>query len=165
MQRALIFWPLHPLVQHVVAMFHPVCFCAVGDGWYGRLDLRREGVGGILAVTPVAVEVWMSSWNDRGHVRSERGSCSLCTVTSVPSAGVGVVVGAPRGSPSCQRAPHVPRTRQKYAKRIGRSRAYVAGVGRGGNRSRQGAGVRRFDNVMGARARQKASPSLRRFSS
>jgi hypothetical protein len=37
----------------------------------------------------------MSSWNDRGHVRSERGSCSLCTVTSVPSAGVGAVVGGP----------------------------------------------------------------------
>jgi hypothetical protein len=43
MQQALIFWPLHPLVQHDVAMFRPVCFCAVEDGWYGRLDLCREG--------------------------------------------------------------------------------------------------------------------------
>jgi hypothetical protein len=56
--------------------------------------VERE-VGGIVAVTSVAVEVWMSSWNDRGHVRSERGSCSLCTITSVPLAGVGAVVGGP----------------------------------------------------------------------
>jgi hypothetical protein len=42
----------------------------------------------------------------------------------------------PRGSPPCQRAPRVPRARQKYAERVGRSRAYVAGVGR-------------FDDVMG----------------
>jgi hypothetical protein len=40
-----------------------------------RPDLRREGLGGIVAVTPIAVEVWTSSsWNDRGHVGSERGS-------------------------------------------------------------------------------------------
>jgi hypothetical protein len=39
---ALSFWPLHPLVQHVVAMPRPVCFCAVEDGRYVRLDLRRE---------------------------------------------------------------------------------------------------------------------------
>jgi hypothetical protein len=42
----------------------------------------------------------------------------------------------PRGSPPCQMAPRVPRARQKYAKRVERSRAYVGGVGRGGNRSR-----------------------------
>jgi hypothetical protein len=30
------------------------------------------------------------------------------------------VVGGPRGSPSCQRAPRVPRTRQKYVEEVGR---------------------------------------------
>jgi hypothetical protein len=43
-QWALIFWPLHPLVQYAVAMLCPVCFCAVKDGWYGHLDSHREGV-------------------------------------------------------------------------------------------------------------------------
>jgi hypothetical protein len=38
-----------------------------------RIRVER-GVGGIVAVTPIAVEVWMSSWwNDRGHVGSEHG--------------------------------------------------------------------------------------------
>jgi hypothetical protein len=41
----------------------------------------------------------------------------------------------PRGSPSCQRVPRVPRARRKYAE-----------------------GVGRFDDVMGARARRKLSP-------
>jgi hypothetical protein len=35
----------------------------------------ERGLGGIVIVTPVAVEVWMSSWwNDQGHVESGRGS-------------------------------------------------------------------------------------------
>jgi hypothetical protein len=39
------------------------------------LDLHRGGVGGIVAITPIAIEVWTSLWwNDRGHVGSERGS-------------------------------------------------------------------------------------------
>jgi hypothetical protein len=54
---------------------------------------------------------------------------------SVPSTGVGAGVGAPRGSLSCQRAPHVPQARRKYVK-----------------------GVRHFDHVMGARARRKLPP-------
>jgi hypothetical protein len=66
-------------------------------------------------------------------------------VTSVPSAGVSAVVEGPRGSPSCQRAAHVPQARQKYAEGVGRSRAYVAGVGR-------------FDDVVMAWARQKPPP-------
>jgi hypothetical protein len=45
------------LVQRAVAILRPMCFCAIEDGWYGRPDLHREGVGGIVAVTPVAVEV------------------------------------------------------------------------------------------------------------
>jgi hypothetical protein len=71
----------------------------------------------------------------------------------------------PRGSPPCQRTPCVPRVRQKYAKRVGRSRAYIVRVGRGGNCSRRGVGVGSFDDVMGARARWKAFLSLRQFSS
>jgi hypothetical protein len=58
-----------------MAILCPVCFCANDDGRYGRLDSCRVGVGGIVAIIPVAVEVWMSSWwNYRGHVGSERGS-------------------------------------------------------------------------------------------
>jgi hypothetical protein len=49
---ALSFWPLHPLVQRAVAILRPMRFCAVEDGRYVRLDLRRVGVGGIVAVTP-----------------------------------------------------------------------------------------------------------------
>jgi hypothetical protein len=43
-QQALIFWPLHPLVQHVVTMICPVRVCAAEDGRYGRPNSRREGV-------------------------------------------------------------------------------------------------------------------------
>jgi hypothetical protein len=58
-----------------MAMLRPVCFYAVEDGRYVRSDLRREGVGGIVTVTPVVVEVWTSSWwNDQGHIGLERGS-------------------------------------------------------------------------------------------
>jgi hypothetical protein len=88
MQQALIFWPLHPLVQHVVAMLRPVCFCAVEDGCGTGARIRVErGVGGIVAITPIAAEVWMSSWwNDRGHVGSERGSCApIHHARSLPS--------------------------------------------------------------------------------
>jgi hypothetical protein len=41
---ALSFWPLHLLVQHDVAILHPVCLCAVEYGRCVRPDLRREGV-------------------------------------------------------------------------------------------------------------------------
>jgi hypothetical protein len=53
-----------------------------------------------------------------------------------PIGGNGRRSEGPRDSPPCQRAPRVLRARQKYAKRVERSRAYVAGVGR-------------FDDVMG----------------
>jgi hypothetical protein len=82
-----------------------------------------------------------------------------------PIGGSGCRGECPRGSLSGQRAPHVPRARQKYAKGIGHFRAFVAEVGRGGSRFRQGAGVGRFDDVTGARAMRKAYPSLGRFSS
>jgi hypothetical protein len=71
----------------------------------------------------------------------------------------------PRGSSPCHGAPHVPWARQKYAKGVRRSCAHVARVERDGNCYRRGAGVGRFDDVMGARARRKASLSLGRFSS
>jgi hypothetical protein len=48
-----------------------------------------------------------------------------------PIGGSGCYGEGPRGSLSCQRAPHVPRMRQKYAKGIRRSRAFVAEVGQG----------------------------------
>jgi hypothetical protein len=44
MYLVFIFWPLHPLVQRVVARPRTVRVCAVEDRWYVRLDLRREGV-------------------------------------------------------------------------------------------------------------------------
>jgi hypothetical protein len=39
-----------------------------------RICVER-GLAGIVIVTPVTIEVWMSSWwNDRGLVESGRGS-------------------------------------------------------------------------------------------
>jgi hypothetical protein len=52
-----------------------------------------------------------------------------------PITGVGAVVGCPRGSLSCQRAPRVPLARRERAK-----------------------GVRRFDDIMGAWTRRKMPP-------
>jgi hypothetical protein len=43
MQHALIFWPLHLMVLHAVAMRCPVCLCAVEHERHGLPDLRREG--------------------------------------------------------------------------------------------------------------------------
>jgi hypothetical protein len=46
-------------------------------GTGARICVER-GVGGIVVVTLVTVEVWMSWWwNDRGHVGSGRGSRAL----------------------------------------------------------------------------------------
>jgi hypothetical protein len=75
MQQALIFWPLRLLVLRAVAMLCPVRLYAVEVGRYGCLDLRREGLGGIVVITSVVVEVWMPSWwNNGDHVGSGRGS-------------------------------------------------------------------------------------------
>jgi hypothetical protein len=52
-----------------------------------------------------------------------------------PISGNGCRGGGPRGSRPCQRVLRVPRARRKCAKGVGRSRAYVAGVERGGDRS------------------------------
>jgi hypothetical protein len=77
-----------------------------------------------------------------------------------PISGNGCRGGGPRGSRPCQRALRVPRARRKYAKGVGCSHAYLAGVGRGGERFRRDARVGRFDDVMGARARRKPALSL-----
>jgi hypothetical protein len=50
-----------------------------------------------------------------------------------PIGGSGCHSEGPRGFPLCQRAPRVPRARQKYAKRVRRSSAFVVGIGRGRN--------------------------------
>jgi hypothetical protein len=45
-----------------------------------RICIER-GLGGIVVITPIAVEVWLSSWwNDRGHVGSGHGSCASVIV-------------------------------------------------------------------------------------
>jgi hypothetical protein len=60
----------------------------------------ERGLGGMVIIIPVAVEVWMTSWwNDRGHVESGRGSCAPIDYAwscPFPSVGGGTVVG---GSP------------------------------------------------------------------
>jgi hypothetical protein len=60
-QWASSFWPLCPLVQHAVTTLCHVCFCTSRmDGARGRICVERE-LGSTVAVTPVAVEVWISS--------------------------------------------------------------------------------------------------------
>jgi hypothetical protein len=76
-----------------------------------RICIERV-LGGIVVVTPAAIEVWMSSWwNDRGHVGLGHGSCApVDCARSCPSHRREQVpwLGGPHGSPSCQRVPHVP---------------------------------------------------------
>jgi hypothetical protein len=164
----LIFWPLHLLVQHAVAMLRPVCFYAVKDGRCVHPDLRREGVMWYSCRYPVVVEVWtLSWWNDRSHVGLEHGfHAPVHCARSCPSHWwEWAPWWGPRSSSPCQRVLRVPWMRGKHAKRVRHSRAYITGVGRGGDCSRRGIRVGRFDDVMGARARRKASLSLGRFSS
>jgi hypothetical protein len=81
-----------------------------------RIRVER-GLGGIVVVTPVAVEVWMSSWwNDQGHVRLGRGSrasveCARSRLSHrrewVPR------FWGPHGPLYCQKVTCVPWTRQK----------------------------------------------------
>jgi hypothetical protein len=77
----------------------------------------ERGLGGIVIVTPVDVEVWVLSWeNDRGHVESGSGSCApIDCARSRPSHRWerGTMVGCPRGSPSRYRVTRVPRVRRK----------------------------------------------------
>jgi hypothetical protein len=59
---ALIFWPLRSLVRRAGAMILPVRLCAVKVGGTCAGFFVVSGLGGTVAVTPVAVEVQMSSW-------------------------------------------------------------------------------------------------------
>jgi hypothetical protein len=78
MQWVLIFWPLHPLVQHAVATFVLCASVLSRMGGMGARICVERGLGGIIVVTLIAIEVWASLWwNDRGHVGSERGSHTL----------------------------------------------------------------------------------------
>jgi hypothetical protein len=69
-----------------------------------RICVER-GLGGIVVVTLVAVEVWMSSWwNDQGQVGLGRSSCApIDYARSRPSHWWEQVswLGGPRGSPPC----------------------------------------------------------------
>jgi hypothetical protein len=55
-----------------------VVLCAsmpLRTGDMGAWIYVERGLGGIVVVSPITVEVWLSSWwNDRGHVGSGRGS-------------------------------------------------------------------------------------------
>jgi hypothetical protein len=106
-------WPLHPLVQHDVAMLCPVCDGTIEDGRCVRPDLRREGVRWYSCRYPRrcrSMDVVMVEWPGSCRVRARfPRSCSLCTVMSISSAGTGAMVGGPHGFPPCQRAPRVPR--------------------------------------------------------
>jgi hypothetical protein len=84
------------------------------------MDVRicvDRGLGGIVIITPIAVEVWMLSWwNDRGHVESGRGSrAPVDCVRSRPShrREWASRLGGPHGSLSCQRVTRVPQARRK----------------------------------------------------
>jgi hypothetical protein len=71
--------------------------CREVDGAYAGIFVAR-GLDDIAAVTPVVVEVWMSSWwNDRGHVES--GDHSFASLTMHGHVHhvdrVSIVVGAP----------------------------------------------------------------------
>jgi hypothetical protein len=148
------------------------CFvlCASMPSRMGSTDSRicvERRVGGTVAVTLIAVEIWSSLWwNDRGQVGSKRGSrvpvnCARSRPSHqrewVPWRGPPWVPVLPEGSTR-------PSSEAEVRQGVGRSPACVAGVGRGGSRSRQGAGVGRFDDVTGARAKRKAFLSLGRFS-
>jgi hypothetical protein len=134
MQQALIFWPLSLLVLRAMATLCPVHFCAVEDRRHGRPDLRRGGLGGTVAVTPVAVEVWMlSSWNDWGHVRLGRGSRAAVDYA---------------WSHLSHRWERVLQLGAPVAPRL--ARGLDVSLGRGGSRPR---GSDTFDDIMGARAR------------
>jgi hypothetical protein len=99
MQQALIFWPLHPLVPRAMAMLCPVCLLLLRTSDMGAWICIEWGLGGIVAVTPVALEIWMPSWwNNWGSCWIRAWfQCSywLCTVTSVPSVEAGDTVGGP----------------------------------------------------------------------
>jgi hypothetical protein len=56
-------------------------------GGTGAQICVERGLGGIVAITPIVVEVWTSlRWNDRGYIGSERDSyIPIDCVRSCPS--------------------------------------------------------------------------------
>jgi hypothetical protein len=67
-------------VRRARAMPGPVRPYAMKVGVACAVIFVVRGLGGV--VTPVTVEVWMSSWeNDRGHVKSGRGFGALVDCT------------------------------------------------------------------------------------
>jgi hypothetical protein len=103
-------------------------------GYMGARICIEMGLGGIVIVTPVAVEVWMPLWwNDRGHVESGRGSCAP--------------VDRARSRPS-HRWERVSRLGVPVAHRL--ARGLHVSFGRDGSKLR---GSSAFDDATGARAR------------
>jgi hypothetical protein len=115
--------------------------CAIEDGRGVLLDSRRERLGGTVVVVPVVVEAWMPVVARMTGVVSFRTTAPMAMYTvhgrARPIHGGGCRGGGPCGSQLRLRALHVPRMRRKYAERVGRSHAYVIGVGRGGDHSRR----------------------------
>jgi hypothetical protein len=96
-------------------------------------------LGGIVVITPVAIEVWMSLWwNNRGHAGSGRGSRAP--------------VDCARSRPS-HLWERVPWLGPPVAPRL--ARGLHVSLGQGGSMPR-GSGA--FDDVTRARARRKLSP-------
>jgi hypothetical protein len=107
----------------------------------------ERGLGGIVAVTPSLWRYGRRCGEMTGVMLGQSVvPAFLLTVHDHvrPIGGSGCRGEGPRGSLSGLRAPCVPRVRQKYAKGIGCSHAFVAKVGRGESHSRQGVGVGRF---------------------
>jgi hypothetical protein len=107
----------------------------IRTGGTGAQICVERGLGGIVVVAPVVVEVWMPSWwNDRVMLGLGVVPVLLLTMHGhvSPIGRSGCHGWGPRGSPSCERAPHVPRARRKYTE-----------------------GFRHFDDIIGARARRK----------
>jgi hypothetical protein len=105
-----VLWPCFVLCAYVL----------LRTGDTGALICVERGLGGIVVVTPVAIEVWMSSWwNDRGHIGSGRGSYAL--------------VNCARSRPS-HRQERVPRLGVPVAHRL--ARGFHVTLGRGGSKLR-----------------------------
>jgi uncharacterized C2H2 Zn-finger protein len=104
------------------------------------LDSCRDRLGGIVVVAPVVVEVWTPVVARMTRVVLLRTTAPMPPYIvrgrARPIRGGGCCGRGPRGSQLCPRALRVPRARQKYAEGVGRSHAYVTGVGRGRNYSR-----------------------------
>jgi hypothetical protein len=100
-------------------------------GTGARICVER-GVGGIVVVTPVAVEVWSSSsWNDRAQVGSERG-CRVpidCARSHPSHQRECVPWRGPPWLPVLLEGSTCPSDEAEVRQGVGRSRACIVGVG------------------------------------